>query len=79
MAQLKVNVSFPASMLEDRGLLKLGRLYGYYLALSSWWRILAAKLAVSGRMDLVEKMTTDAEREMRPNTFGMPFSFLYCS
>ena len=79
MAQLKVNVSFPASMLEDRGLLKLGRLYGYYLALSSRWRILAAKLAVSSSMDLLVDMTTDAKREIKKNTFGMPFTFLHFS
>ena len=37
---------------------------------------MAAKLAVSGIIDLVVDMATDAKREMRTNTFGMPFAFL---
>ena len=48
MASLKVKVSFPASMLESRGLVKLGIFYGEDLAISSWWGSLAAKIAVSG-------------------------------
>ena len=57
------------------GLLKLGRLYGEYLALFSCWSNLAAKLAVSGRMDLVTVMSTDAKRAVSPNIFGMPILF----
>ena len=59
-------------MLETRGLFKLGRLSGEDLALSSWWSSLAAKFAISGRMDLVEVMATDAKRAMIPKFFGMP-------
>ena len=47
MASLKVKVSFPASMLEARGLVKLGRLSREDLYLYSWWSILDPKLAVS--------------------------------
>ena len=79
MASLKAKVSFPASILEARGLVKLGRLSGEDLDLYSWWSSLAAKLAVSGRMDLVTDMDTDAKREMIQNTFGMPFNLFYLS
>ena len=74
-----MRVSYPASILEYRGLVKLGRLSGEELYLSSWWRILDGKLAVSGRMELVTDMATDEKRAMRPNNFGMPFTFLYFS
>ena len=37
------------------------------------------KLAVSGRMDLVVDMATYVKKAMRPNNFGMPFSFLSLS
>ena len=47
---MKLKVSYPAYTLEDRGLVELGRFYVEYLDLSSWWIILAAKLAVSVRM-----------------------------
>ena len=40
---------------------------------------LAAKLTVSGRMDLVADMATGAKRQMRPDTLGVPFSFLSLS
>ena len=76
---MKAKVSFPIYMLEYRELLKLGRLYGEDLSLISWWISLAAKLAVSGRMELVTDMATDAKRTMLPNTFVMPLSLLYLS
>ena len=79
MASLKFKVSFTASMLETMGLVKFGRFYVQDLALSSWWGIFAAKLAVSGRMDLVADMNTDTKRAIRPNAFGMPFYFLSLS
>ena len=63
-------------MFETRGLAKLGRLSGEDLDLSSWWRSLAAKFSVSGRINLVTDMSTDAKREMRLNTFGMLFKLL---
>ena len=63
-------------MLEDKGLLKLVMLSGDDLALSSWCISLASKLAVYERMELVADMSTNVKREMRPNTFGMPFYFL---
>ena len=66
-------------MFEARGLAKLGGLPGDNLVLSSWWNVLAEKLDDSVIMDLVEDMATDAKRKMRPNTFGMPFTFLYFS
>ena len=69
---LEVNLSYPASILEARGLVKLGRFSGDYLALSSWWITLAEKLAVSGKMDLVEDIATDANRERRSKTLGIP-------
>ena len=58
---MKLKVSFPASMLEARELLKLVRLYGEVLALSSWWSSLAEKHDVYVRMDLVTDMATDAK------------------
>ena len=64
-------------MFETRGLVNLGRFSAEDLDLYSLWISLAAKLAVSRRMDLVEDMATHAKRETRPNTLGMPFSFLY--
>ena len=73
-----MKVLLPASMLEARGLVKLGRFYGDDLALSSCWNSLDAKLAVYGRMDLLADMATGAKRAMRPNNFGMQFLFLYC-
>ena len=79
MASLKVKVSFPASLLEARELIKLGRFSGEELALSSWWIIFAAKIAVSGIMELVADMAADAKRAMRLNTFGIIFPFLCLS
>ena len=69
MDLLKAKVSFPAYMLEARGLLKLVILSVEDLAISSWWIILAAKLY----------MAVDVKREMMPNIFVMPFPFLYFS
>ena len=77
MSYLKVKVSFTSSTFDTRGLVKLGKISGYDLALSSWWSSLAAKLTVSVRMDLVEDMNTDKNSLMIPNTLGMPFTLLY--
>ena len=71
VVSLKVKVSFPSSVLETRGLWKLGRLSGDEFALFSWRSSLAEKLAVSGRIDLVAVMAIDAKRAMSPNIFGM--------
>ena len=79
MDYLNVKVSLPASMLETRWLEKLRRLSGEDLALSSWWSSLVEETAFYGRMDLVIDMATDVKREMRLNTFGMPFIILYLS
>ena len=62
-------------MLDTRGLLKLGRLSGEELSLSSLWGSLTEKLADSGRMDLSEVMATDAKRATIPNNFGMPLLY----
>ena len=62
MDSLKVKVSLPASILEARGLVKLGRLYEEDLDLSSWWSSLTAKFSFSGIMNLVADMTIDAKR-----------------
>ena len=59
---MKVKVSFPASMLDARGLVKLGRFYGEDLDLSSWWISLDEKLDIFVIMDLVEYMATDTKR-----------------
>ena len=56
-------------MLETSALLKLVRLSGEELYLSSCWISLAAKLAVYGGMDLVAVMDIDAKRAMSPNIF----------
>ena len=40
---------------------------------------MVAKLAFSGRMELVAEMATDMKREMRPKTLSIPFTFLYLS
>ena len=77
MDYLKVKVSFTTYILEARGFTKLGRLSEEDSALSSWCISLAAKLAVSERMDLVTDMAIDTNRAMRPNIFGMIFPFLY--
>ena len=57
-------------MLEDRGLVKLGRLSGEDLALSSWCK------SVYRRIDLVADISTYAKRAMRPNNFCTPFHLL---
>ena len=76
MASLKVEVSTIFSLLETMGLMKLSRLSGEYLDLSSWCSSVVSKLAVSGRMDLAADMVTDVKIEMIPNTFGMTFFLL---
>ena len=52
------------------------------------WRVLGSffvvdkfscKIAASIRMELITDKATDAKKEMRPNTSGMPFTFLYFS
>ena len=74
---LKLRVSFTNYMLETRGLVNLGGLSGEDLALSSWWISLDGKLDVSGIMDLAKDISTDVNRTMRSNAFGMPSTFLY--
>ena len=70
---------FPYSVFDTSGLLKLGMLSGENLALSLLWIILAAKIAVYGRMDLVVDITINTKREMRQKPFGVIFLFLYFS
>ena len=79
VASLKVKVYFTDSFMEARGLVKLGRLSGKDLALSSWWIRLDTKLAVSIIMDLVVDMDTYAKMEIMLNTFDMPFSLFSLS
>ena len=79
MATLKVKVSFTDSMLETRGLLKFGGLFGEDLYLSSCWSSLAARIDISGRIDLVAEMATDEKRIMRSNNFCVPSPLLYFS
>ena len=55
---------------------ELGRFYGEYLALSSWWIRLTSKISVSVRMYLVADIATDAKIFMSPNTFVIPFPLL---
>ena len=64
-------------MLEARGFVILGIFSGEYLALYSRWRILVARLDVSGIMDLVADMSMNTKIKMSPNTFGMPFTFFF--
>ena len=66
-------------MFDTRVILKLVIFSGDDLSLSSWWRILALKLSVSGIMGLVSYMATDAKRAMRLNNLGLPSPFLYIS
>ena len=61
-----MKVSFPASVLDARGLVKLGRFYGEDLDLSSWWISLDEKLSLSERMDFVADMAIDEKKEIRP-------------
>ena len=76
---MKVKVSFTAYILEYRGLVKLGRLYGKDLDVSSWWISLAPKIDVYGRMELVVDMKTYAKRKMRPNILGLTSLLFYFS
>ena len=72
-------MSFPSSMFENRGLLKLGRLFREDLDISLWCSSFAEKLTVSGGMYLVADMYIDVKSKMRPNNLGMPFPLLYLS
>ena len=45
--------------------------------LYSLWISLDTKLAVSGSMNLVADMATDAKREIRLNTLGFTYIFLF--
>ena len=47
-------------MLEVRDFMELVRLSEEDLAISSYWRSLAEKLSVSGRIYLLEDMSTDS-------------------
>ena len=62
MDYLKVKLSFPASKLESKGLVKLGRLSGEELYFSLWWISLAAKFSVSVKIDFVVDMITYAKK-----------------
>ena len=57
-------MSFPSSMFDTRGLVKLGRFSEDELDFSSCWISLATKLAVSGIMDLLEDMYKYEKREI---------------
>ena len=59
--------------------MKLGRLYGYDLAISSWCSILATELVISEGMDLVTDMDSDVKKAMRPNAFGITFCLSHLS
>ena len=63
-------------MFETRWLVRLGRLSGEDLDFSSFRISLDAKLAVSGRMELVTDVATYTKRSMRPNNLSMQFPFL---
>ena len=69
-----VNFSY---MFDIKGLVKLGRLSGEDLDLSSWCIILYEKLAVSGIVSLVADVATYAKRAMRPK-FGYEIYLLIC-
>ena len=56
MYYLKVKVSLPDSMLESRGLMKLGILSDEDLDFYLWLRSLDTKLAVYSSMELVAYM-----------------------
>ena len=79
VADLKVKVSFPSSMLEVRCLVDLGILSGGYLGLSSWYISLAEKLAFSGSVNLVADMATDAKRSIRQRNLGLTLILLSIS
>ena len=64
-------------MLEFRGLVKLVRLYGEDLSISSCWIILSAKISVSGSINLVVDMTTDVKGSISPNNMGFTYLFLF--
>ena len=76
MDSLKEDVSLPSSMFGTRGLVKFFRFYEENSALYLAWSRLAAKISVSGIMDLLEDIATYVKREMRLNTLGMAFLFL---
>ena len=62
MDYLQEKVSFPDYMFDIKRLVKLGRLSGDNLDISSWWIILDEKLTVSGRMHIVAYTGTDTKR-----------------
>ena len=74
-----MEVSFPSSMFDTRGLVQLGRLSAEDLAFYSWCRILATKLAFSVIMYLVADMSAYAKKEMRPKNIGIPYLLLSLS
>ena len=53
--------------------MKLGRLSGEYLDLSSWWSNLSAKFYVHRIMNFVADMVIHVKRAMRPNILGFPY------
>ena len=77
LASFKFKVSFPYSMFDTRGLVKLGMLSGEDLGFSSWCGSLDEKFDVYGRMDLVAYISTDAKKKMRPKTLGVPSLFFF--
>ena len=70
MDSLNVKLIFTASVLEVRGLVKLGMFYVDYLAVSSWYIRLPEKLSIFVIMELVEVMATYAKRAISPNKLG---------
>ena len=67
MYYLNIQVLLTAYKLEDRGLVKLGKVSGEDLNLYLWWSRLAENFTFSGSMDLVTDMATYA-----------PFGYLKC-
>ena len=72
-----VEAFFPASMFEVGGLGKLGGFFVEELDILSWYSSLDTKLAISGVMELVEEMDTDANREII--TMGLSVTYLFLS
>ena len=64
LATFKANISFPVSMLEDRGLTKLEILSGEDMDFSLWWNSLDTKIPVSSSVELVEYMGIDAKIQL---------------
>ena len=59
---LRVKVYIPDYVLEIRGMVKLGRLSGEDLDISSWCISLSEKLFVYGSINLVEDMSAYSKR-----------------